>query len=580
MRYGIGFKLGLLLAAFGLMAMGMVGYYSYERSRATLVSATQNNLLTATQVLSRSFEASIESVSRDARLLAQLPVARRSLGPGRDAALAAEQARLADAFKAMMAVEPEYFQIRLINANQFGREQVRVDRNGDLLTQAPSERLQEKAHFPYVFDTTQLRAGQINLSSITLNNELGTEPDSVAGLRQPTVWVATPVVVDNGTVVGVIVINLDLNRVFDRLRADLPAGFQVYLSNRWGDVLIHPQASETFGFESGRRVFIQDTFAPVAALISGERSTVVAQKGPAIQGQGSLIAAFVRRPFGELSNQRFVVFGLSRPLDEVVREADQLGWNMIRLMFAVAALALALAFLVARVVTEPLKTMVKAMRQFSQEQVIRPLPSARGDEIGALAQSLNEMQVTVVNTLRELNESRQSLRHLAQHDPLTGLPNRALFNDRLVQALAQARRSDVRVALLFVDLDGFKAINDQHGHHIGDLLLIDVARRMSACVRQSDTVGRLGGDEFVVLLSPVDQFDDARLVAETICRQLDLPFVLEGHSVRVAASVGLAVYPEHGADPEHLSRRADAAMYLAKSRGGGQVLMADQTPAS
>lgn len=580
MRYGIGFKLALLLAAFGLVAMGLVGYYSYERSRATLVSATQNNLLTATQVLSRSFEASIQSVSRDAILLARLPVARHSLGPGRDAALAAEQAHLADAFKAMMAVEPEYFQIRLINANQFGREQVRVDRDGDLLTQAPREHLQEKAHFPYVFDTMQLRAGQINLSPITLNNELGNEPGSVAGLRQPTVWVATPVVADSGTVVGVIVINLDLNRVFDRLRADLPTGFQVYLSNRWGDVLIHPQASETFGFESGRRVFIQDTFEPVAALISGERSTVVAQKGPAIQGRGSLIAAFVRRPFGELSNQRFVVFGLSRPLDEVVREADQLGWNMIRLMFAVAALALALAFLVARVVTEPLKTMVKAMRQFSQEQVIRPLPSARGDEIGALAHSLNEMQATIVNTLRELNESRQSLRHLAQHDPLTGLPNRALFNDRLVQALAQARRSDVRVALLFVDLDGFKAINDHHGHHMGDLLLIDVARRMSACVRQSDTVGRLGGDEFVVLLSPVDQLGDARLVAETICRQLDLPFVLEGQSVRVAASVGLAVYPEHGADADHLSRRADAAMYLAKSRGGGQVLMADEPPAS
>jgi diguanylate cyclase (GGDEF)-like protein len=215
--------------------------------------------------------------------------------------------------------------------------------------------------------------------------------------------------------------------------------------------------------------------------------------------------------------------------------------------------------------------MVAAVKLFSKEHRVSELPSARNDEIGLLARSLNDMQNTIVANMRELNESRHTLKHLAQHDSLTGLPNRALVDDRLRQAVSQALRDQTRMALLFVDLDEFKVINDTCGHHVGDLLLTAAANRMEACVRQADTVGRLGGDEFVVLLTHVDDDADALLVAGKICAALNQSFDLDGRNLLISSSIGVAIYPEHGSDELSLAKSADAAMYLAKEDGGNRV---------
>lgn len=567
MRYGIGFKLGLLLASFGLVAMGLVGYYAYASSRANLLAAAQGDLLTATQVLGRSFQTSIDEIAADTSMLASLPIsaaiasARQRPGP------VGEQKLLTDTFTAMLAVHPEYFQIRLIGAYQHGLELVRVDRDGDQLVPIAAPDLQEKAHYPYVFNTLQLGRGQVYLSAITINNEEGAH----SGLRKPSVRVATPVLAGDGKVLGLIVINLDLNRLFARLKSDLPNAYQLYLSNHWGDYLIHPNPAEAFGFAQGRRIFIQEFFEPVAALINGQSASVVTQIEAVQQPDHGLVAAFVRLPFGGSVENRFVILGLSQPLENVVRETKRVGWTTLQMILALGALAVLLAALVSRAVTGPLRAMVEAMQLFAKAQVVSALPSARKDEIGLLAGSLNEMQNTIVANLRELHESRQALKHLAQHDALTGLPNRALFDDRLRQALVLARRDQTRVALLFVDLDEFKAINDGHGHHVGDLLLTGAAQRMQACVRDADTVGRLGGDEFVVLLPSIEQDQDALLVAGKIGNALHQPFELDGRQMVISSSIGVAIYPAHGNDELSLSQSADAAMYRAKESGGNRV---------
>ena len=157
--------------------------------------------------------------------------------------------------------------------------------------------------------------------------------------------------------------------------------------------------------------------------------------------------------------------------------------------------------------------------------------------------------------------------HLAHYDALTGLPNRRLFSDRLQQAIATAKRDKAPIALLFLDLDKFKPVNDELGHDVGDLLLKEVGKRLQNCVRESDTVARIGGDEFVVLLSAIEAGQDAMLVADKILYALNLPFELAGHSIGIAASVGVAVYPEHGSDEKMLTKNADIAMYNAKSGG-------------
>jgi diguanylate cyclase (GGDEF)-like protein/PAS domain S-box-containing protein len=161
----------------------------------------------------------------------------------------------------------------------------------------------------------------------------------------------------------------------------------------------------------------------------------------------------------------------------------------------------------------------------------------------------------------------QRMSHLAQHDGLTDLPNRLLLNDRLAQAMVAAHRRQHKLAVLFLDLDHFKHINDSLGHAIGDGLLQSVARRLLACIRNSDTVSRQGGDEFIVLLSEVAQAQDAGIIADKILISLNEPHRIERHEIHVTASIGIVTYPDDAADAASLLKNADFAMYQAKHGG-------------
>ncbi len=165
-------------------------------------------------------------------------------------------------------------------------------------------------------------------------------------------------------------------------------------------------------------------------------------------------------------------------------------------------------------------------------------------------------------------ESEQRLRFLATHDLLTELPNRSLFNDRLQQALNKAKRFHCSFAILFLDLDGFKEVNDTFGHQKGDLVLQQVAKRLKSSVRESDTLARLGGDEFSYLLEDIKDEKTAFSISNKILTALAEPFLVEGREVTVTASIGISLYPGDGDDTESLLKKADAAMYRAKGSGG------------
>ena len=170
----------------------------------------------------------------------------------------------------------------------------------------------------------------------------------------------------------------------------------------------------------------------------------------------------------------------------------------------------------------------------------------------------------------ERKAAEERILFLAQHDALTGLPNRILLYDRLQQALARARRRRGTFAVLFIDLDGFKAINDQHGHAMGDLFLQHVAQRLTGVLRAADTVSRLGGDEFIVLVDELSKPEDAALVAQKLIRELSCPCILEGKALNSTPSIGISCFPDDGVDPETLIQRADQAMYRAKAAGPGR----------
>lgn len=178
--------------------------------------------------------------------------------------------------------------------------------------------------------------------------------------------------------------------------------------------------------------------------------------------------------------------------------------------------------------------------------------------------------VGVVMAFRDVTKARAAsleMSRVAQHDVLTGLPNRTLFNDRLTQAISSAQREHKQLAVLFVDLDQFKRINDSLGHAVGDKLLQSVAGRLIASVRRTDTVCRLGGDEFVILLSEVERAEDAAVSARKILRAIAAPHIIDDKSLDVSVSIGGSTYPADGQDPESLLSQADAAMYEAKEHG-------------
>lgn len=180
--------------------------------------------------------------------------------------------------------------------------------------------------------------------------------------------------------------------------------------------------------------------------------------------------------------------------------------------------------------------------------------------------------ICISKNITERKHMEERLAHLAQYDMLTDLPNRLLFNDRLQQAIALARRDRTRLALMSLDFDMFKPVNDRYGHQVGDLLLQEAARRMQDCMRASDTVGRIGGDEFVVLLPAVDDRQDALVVAEKLRDALERSFALPGYPpLQISASIGIALFPDHGGDAIELLKNADDAMYRAKAEGRNQV---------
>jgi diguanylate cyclase (GGDEF)-like protein/PAS domain S-box-containing protein len=167
----------------------------------------------------------------------------------------------------------------------------------------------------------------------------------------------------------------------------------------------------------------------------------------------------------------------------------------------------------------------------------------------------------------ERKRMEETIRALAMHDPLTGLPNRKLLYDRLGVAIAAARRNRHMLALMYLDLDGFKGVNDRLGHAAGDELLVAISRRLAGALRDSDTVGRMGGDEFTVLISDVPSGEAAREIARKILSELRKPVSVDGEQMTVTASLGFALFPKDGGTPDELLRCADAAMYRAKGAG-------------
>ncbi len=239
----------------------------------------------------------------------------------------------------------------------------------------------------------------------------------------------------------------------------------------------------------------------------------------------------------------------------------------------IALAALAIAAVVKGVMLVRLRAERQAAREALRVEVEqrRLAEDALRELVASLEHVVQERTALLSAAVEEVAHAKGRLEELAQHDALTGLPNRRLLLDRMKQALANARRRGGHVGVLFVDLDRFKEVNDTHGHDAGDELLKEVARRLSSCVREGDTVSREGGDEFVLVLPDLELREDARRVADKAIAELGKPMTLGPHQISVTPSIGVSYFPGDATDPQQLLKCADDAMYRAKNAGRNAV---------
>lgn len=231
-----------------------------------------------------------------------------------------------------------------------------------------------------------------------------------------------------------------------------------------------------------------------------------------------------------------------------------------------------------RAITQPLRDLSKVAHDISIDRTFnRRVPATHIADLNELAEDFNLLLDQLETWQQRLQRENASLAHQARHDALTGLPNRAFFESRLLGAMREARDSQSQMAVLFLDSNKFKEINDRLGHAAGDAVLIAIAQRLRGLLREGDLVSRLGGDEFAVLLKPIHSEEDALLIADKITESMRNPIELpEGGQITTSLSIGIALYPEHADNPEALVRQADVAMYHAKRTQGGHTLATPQ----
>ncbi|MCB9957003.1 MAG: GGDEF domain-containing protein [Rhodospirillaceae bacterium] len=426
----------------------------------------------------------------------------------------------------------DYGQIRYID--ETGQEIVRVDSSGRTAHVVPAEDLQNKSGRYYVAEVLSRGRNEIYISPIDLN----IEGDAVEVPYRPMLRIGTPVFDGAGRRRGFVMINMPAANMLNRVVSygALSIGRTMMLNDE-GYWLIHPDPRHAWGFMFPDRA---DDRMPV--LYPLEWAEMGQARAGTFRTDTGLYTFQHIRPFTEVGH--CIDFGAD---DEEANGLEDYEWILASYV--------------------PESELTAHLRGLIYRTVAVAVPFV------VLMGTIIRVVVAVVAQRRRY---RADLESLARYDALTGLANRATFEDRLVTEFDRASRYEKKFGLLYIDLDGFKGINDTLGHDAGDDVLRAVAGLLKRRVRAADTPGRLGGDEFAVLLTEVPGRDACREVAAEICKQVsELDF--QGHTV--GASIGVAVWPDDAATPTEAMRRADQAMYLAKKSGKNQVRTVDELTA-
>jgi diguanylate cyclase len=520
-----------------------MGWISYRQLQETTEHQTLVEMRAKLEQLRQQLDDEVDHAVADVRLFANAALLRQYLLSGdENERYTLLQSPLLRQFAGYHEAHPQYYEIRVLAPD--GEEDARYARPG------LGNARENEARMPYF---RALRKSKGVYKSFFHNPDNGEvsllvgRPIGLRGIEQDPI--AAPEVLR-----GYLAVTVDIGRVEPLIKASrIGQTGWMFLTDERGKVLFHGKDGEK------GKVVPEALFAPLRQLAqAGDAASAYSARdllylGMPVQKQLYLFAAL---PQAELT-------GASRRLGVIVA-AITFGAILLTVVSLLAYLKYALV--------RPVQALARTAREIGAGILVHRLPVHTRDELGELASAFQDMSTN-------LAASNERVHFLAYHDTLTHLPNRLMFNEYLARAFAFAKRSGQRLALLFLDVDNFKRINDTLGHQTGDRLLEQVAKRLSSCLRTEDclsrsdgetgedTVARLGGDEFTFILPNIKHPHVAASVAARIQTELAKPFRIDQHEVFVTSSIGISIYPEDAQDAQTLVSNADVAMFHAKKRG-------------
>ncbi len=458
-------------------------------------------------------------------------------------------------FTSVIAQQAGYDQIRFIDNN--GQEIIRVNRRYETVNVVKNKRLQNKKDRYYVKDIQVLGEGEIYVSPMDLNVEDGQIEIPIT----PTVRLGTPIFDVAGRRTGMLVININGTYLMSSLSAiSRGIAHPMSLLNKNGYWLLERDPDKTWGFMFGNNQRFQTYYPQLWNKIqSSQRGQLVNQEGGVftydsiypliVASQSSVkVSSFQEN---ESEKKAFYWKIVTRISPEKLLDIQK---EMFNRFFSMAVPLVVLLMLISW-------KLARARMRHHVSQVA--LQAAYTN----LEQKVEERTLALRKEVEFRKQTEERMRHMASYDNLTGIPNRALFDDRLRTVLTLNRRHKKIIALMFIDLDGFKQVNDSYGHDCGDQLLIQVSHRLSKQIRESDTVGRYGGDEFVVLLNDIAHLGDADFIAIEVIQSLSERFLINENEVILGCSIGIAIHRGEVISIKEFIKIADEAMYSVKKNG-------------
>lgn len=539
-------KVLLVVVPLAVLPLLILGWLAYEQLRSTAIERSTSQMTTLMDQMSRNFQMHKDVAKSNVKLFADASLMRTyALTEDEEERYVLMLPSLLKLFSSYLRASPDYSEIRYLLPD--GYEDAHT-------TRLPSATANEdesgtaffKALSSFQGETMTYVAGSADDDSVSLQVA---QPIRLVDVTTEDPINSTP------SLRGYLVLSMPLDFMAEQISSSqIGDEGHTLIVNQQGKILLHPDPLQ----------------------VGQQLATELLDKVLHLTGSQQRLPALYPTPNSLLAarhlHEGLLLVGML-PEAELAKESQHLGKSIAWVVFGTLVLmVIALLFAISSLMIRPLMQLQVAVREIGRGNLMPKISLASKDELGQLVLSFQKMAAN-------LEKSRLKIEHLAYHDSLTGLPNRIQAHGTLRHMLSLARRENTKLAVLFLDLDNFKRVNDTLGHQMGDQLLKEMAARLTSVLRAEDVIhrgtsrsradllARLGGDEFIILLPKIDSSIDAAKVSSRILEMMKVPFQLDGQEVYSGTSIGISLFPDDGIEVDDLIKRADAAMYQAKEQG-------------